>query len=80
MRPATATGIRGMGDRWLAGEPIDGVEFGFHARVRIATGRYAGRAGSVAFLMNLDADPLYLVDLGAGTGDVRVRGSGLRRA
>jgi hypothetical protein len=33
----------------------------------------------VAFLMNLDEDPLYLVELSAGTGDVRVRGAGLRR-
>ena len=80
MRSATVTNIRGMGDRWLSGEAIEGVEFGLHTRVRILAGRHAGKTGSVAFLMNLDTDPLYLVDLGAGTGDVRMRGSGLQKA
>ena len=79
MRPERALEIRGVGDRWLDGEKIDGVEFPLHARVMITLGRHAGKIGTVAFLMNLDADPLYLVELAAGTGDVRVRGAGLRR-
>ena len=79
MRPERALEIRGVGDRWLDGERIEGVEFSLHARVMITTGRYAGKTGTVAFLMNLDDDPLYLVELSDGTGDVRVRGAGLRR-
>jgi hypothetical protein len=55
-----------------------GVEFALHARVMITAGRYAGKSGRVAFLMNLDQDPLYLVELSDGTGDLRVRGAGLR--
>ena len=71
--------IRGQGDRWLDGEPIDGVSLELNARVRIVDGRDTGKTGSVAFLMNLDRDPLYLVELSAGTGDVRVRQSALER-
>jgi hypothetical protein len=70
--------IRGVGDRWLAGEKIEGVEFALHARVRITEGRHAGKTGIVAFLMNLDDDPMYLVELTAGTGDVRVRETALK--
>jgi hypothetical protein len=79
LRPERALEIRGVGDRWLAGEPIEGVELPLHARVMITLGRHAGMTGTVAFLMNLDEDPLYLVELDAGTGDVRVRGAALRR-
>jgi len=74
-----ALDIRGVGDRWLSGEKIEGVELPLHARVMITLGRHAGTTGTVAFLMNLDADPLYLVELSEGTGDVRVRGGSLRR-
>ena len=79
MKPGTVTDIRGVGDRWLAGEAIDGVDFPLHARVMLTLGRHAGKTGTVAFLMNLDEDPLYLVELQDGSGDVRVRGAGMRR-
>ena len=72
--------LRGQGDRWLAGEPVDGVQFEHHAAVEITGGVHAGKRGLVAFLMNLDADPLYLVALESGAGDVRVRQSSLRRS
>ncbi len=71
--------LRGQGDRWLAGESIDGVRFKHNASVEISAGSHADKAGRVAFLMNLDADPLYLVELASGGGDVRVRQSGMRR-
>ncbi len=71
--------IRGQGDRWLAGEPVAGVEFEHHARVEIVRGVRAGQQGTIAFLMNLDADPGYLVRLDSGAGEVRVRQSALRR-
>ena len=61
--------IRGQGDRWLAGEPIQGVQLEHRAAVEIIGGPHAGQTGSVAFLMSLDADPLYLVELGSGAGD-----------
>lgn len=71
-------GHRGLGDRWLAGEMVDGVRFEHGAAVEIASGRYAGRRGTVALLMDLGEDPLYLVDLGESA--VRVRQSDLCRA
>ena len=70
---------RGEVDCWLAGEPVEGVTLELHARVRILEGRYAGQTGWVAFLMSLENDPLYLVELTAGTGDVRVPQSTLQR-
>jgi hypothetical protein len=72
--------IRGQGDRWLAGDRVDGVEFEHHARVEIIAGPHAGQRGAVAFLMNLERDPLYLVQLLPSGGDVRVRQSALRRS
>jgi hypothetical protein len=74
------TGIRGVGDRWLAGEPIDGIAFGFKSAVELADGRNAGRRGTVVLLMDVSADPLYLVELGGQGGAVRVRQSSLRPA
>lgn len=71
--------LSGQGDRWLAGEPVDGVQFEHHATVEITRGSHAGERGLVAFLMNLDPDPLYLIALESGAGDVRVRQSSLRR-
>ena len=71
--------LRGPGDRWLAGEPVDGVEFEQYAPVQITSGSHAGQSGSVALLLNLQTDPLYLVTLPFGAGDVRVRQSALRR-
>jgi hypothetical protein len=70
---------RGQGDRWLAGETIPGVRFEYSASVEIIDGTRAGKRGSVMVLMTLDADPLYLVALRSGEGDVRVRQSSLRR-
>ncbi|MBA3671453.1 MAG: hypothetical protein H0W68_05455 [Gemmatimonadaceae bacterium] len=66
----------GAGDRWLAGEPLDGVAFGHHASVCIMRGAHDGCVGRVTLLMSLGDDPLYLVTLGDGT-DIRVRQSAL---
>jgi transcription antitermination factor NusG len=71
--------LRGQGDRWLAGEPVEGVEFEQHASVELISGPFAGRIGSIVLLMNLEADPVYLVALGVGAGEVRVRQSAMRR-
>jgi hypothetical protein len=70
---------RGQGDRWLKGESISGVQFEHDAVVEIVDGTHSGKGGSVVVLMTLDVDPLYLVALGSGEGDVRVRQSSLRR-
>lgn len=60
--PAT----RGIGDRWLAGEPIDGVAFAQNDAVRVREGRHAGRTGRVLLLADAPPSTAYLVDLGDG--------------
>lgn len=70
--------IRGMGDRWLAGERIPGVTFAHHESVDILTGPHAQERGAIVMLLGVDPEPVYLVELGSGRADVRVRQSGLR--
>ena len=68
--------IRGVGDRWLAGEAIDGVKFGHNDDVEVVAGSRAGARGRIVLLIGLQPEPEYLVKLGAGR-DVRVRQSAL---
>jgi hypothetical protein len=70
--------IRGLGDRWLAGEPVPGVAFARNDSVSILGGPYAKENGVVVMLLDVRSEPVYLIALGAGGGDVRVRQSGLR--
>lgn len=70
--------MRGVGDRWLAGEPVDGVAFPHLAPVQVAAGARAGARGHIALLLALRPEPVYLVTLDGGAGDVRVAQSGLR--
>jgi hypothetical protein len=74
------TAIRGVGDRWLAGERIEGINFGFKSTVEIAEGHNEGARGTVTLLMDVSANPLYLVELVGKGGSVRVRQSSLRAA
>ena len=69
---------RGVGDRWLAGEKLAGVSFALNDEVEIVAGPEAGEGGAVILLLNIDPDPLYLIELGSGRGDRRVRQSALR--
>jgi sugar (pentulose or hexulose) kinase len=71
--------MRGAGDRWLAGEAIEGVTFGLHDRVQVVGGTFDGAVGSIALLIGLSPEPSYLVSLGE-RGDVRVRQAELRPA
>lgn len=70
----------GLGDRWLAGEPIDGVTFGPGDAVLVRTGRAAGGMGRVRLLLGPPPDPRYLVELDDGEPAVRVRQSALEQA
>ncbi|HET7188484.1 MAG TPA: hypothetical protein VFI52_10025 [Gemmatimonadaceae bacterium] len=70
--------IRGLGDRWLAGGAVPGVAFAHSQVVEILTGSRAQERGTIALLLGLEPEPIYLVALGDGRGDVRVRQSGLR--
>jgi hypothetical protein len=69
---------RRAGDRWLAGEPVEGVAFAHHDTVEIVAGPHVGRLGAVVLLMGVQPEPLYLVEFAGGAGDRRVRQSELR--
>jgi hypothetical protein len=69
--------LRGLGDRWLAGEAVDGIAFLQHARVSIAAGPRLGAHGTVALLLDVTPEPTYLVRLDSGA-DIRARQSSLR--
>jgi hypothetical protein len=69
---------RGLGDRLLAGEAIDGVLFAHHDTVSIVEGPHSGGIGSIVLLMGIRPQPTYLVEMGSGRGNVRVRQSELR--
>ena len=70
---------RGLGDRWLAGERIDGVLFAQGDAVLVRDGRHAGRVGRVLLLADAPPDAAYLVDLGDAR-PVRVAQAGLEPA
>lgn len=72
--------IRGLGDRWLSGEPIEGIDYALHDRVTVVGGPNDGDGGSVTLLLGPAPDPLYLVTLDAGGRAVRLRQSELYRA
>ena len=69
---------RGLGDRWLAGDAIEGVLFAHHEAVSIVEGPHSGESGPIVLLMGIRPQPTYLVELGSGRGTVRVRQSELR--
>jgi hypothetical protein len=70
--------LRGVGDQWLAGEKPTGVRFAQNDAVEIVSGSEAGEGGTVILLLDLEPEPLYLVELGSGRGDRKVRQSALR--
>ena len=55
--------LRGIGDRWLAGESIDGVSFQRHDAVAISAGRHEGKTGHIELLMDVEPEARYLVKL-----------------
>lgn len=69
---------RGVGDRWLAGERVEGVSFAHHQAVLVADGVHSGQRGVVLLLMVVSPEPRYLVRLTGGAGDVRLPQSALR--
>ena len=69
--------LRGVGDRWMAGEQVDGVAFGPRAPVEITGGTHTATRAVVLLLSDVREEPVYLVELAAG-GVARVRQSWLR--
>ena len=69
--------LRGVGDRWMAGERVPGVEFGVREAVEVTGGVRDGARGVVLLLAGMGTEPVYLVELADG-GVVRMRQSMLR--
>ena len=74
--------VRGIGDRWLAGEAIEGVRFAHGDVVQVAAGTHAGTIGTILLLLRAHPEPRYLVRIaGEGTGvDLRLAQSSLAPA
>ncbi len=72
--------VRGLGDRWLAGEPIAGVAFAHHEAVVVRAGPHVGRAARVLLLASGPPDPHFLVQVEGERRPVRVRQSALARS
>ena len=76
--PERGTGsASGLGDRWLAGEPVAGVAFAPHQRVALVRGARAGEQGTVLLLVAMRPEALYHVRADAGD-ELHVRQSALR--
>ncbi len=76
----SAPRVAGLGDRWMAGERIPGVEFAQHDAVQVAAGAHAGRVGRVVLLAAPPPEPAYLVAIHGAPGPVRVPQRALRPA
>ena len=69
----------GIGDRWMSGERLPGVDFGLHDAVQVTEGTHAGRTGRVLLLAAPPPAPAYLVAVdGAGEVPVRLAQTALR--
>ena len=64
--------IRGLGDRWLAGEAVEGVLFARNDSVSVVEGPYTGERGFIVLLTG------FRVELASGRGRVRLRQSELQ--
>ena len=67
----------GVGDRWLAGETVDGVAFGPGQQVALARGPRAGERATVLLLVAVQPAPTYRVRTAAGD-ELLVRQPALR--
>ena len=72
-----ARGARGAGDRWLAGETVEGVTFTPDQVVELARGPRAGEQAVVLLLVALEPEPMYRV-LARKGDELHVRQSALR--
>jgi hypothetical protein len=66
-------------ERWMAGEHLPGVRYALTDRVEVAEGAHAGERGVIAAAVDFAPEPVFVVDLDAGT-DVEVSQSSVRPA
>jgi hypothetical protein len=72
--------LPGVGDRWLAGVPVEGVAFAPRERVEFARGSMAGRRATVLLLVAVSPEPMYhvITEEGDPPRELHVRQSALR--
>ena len=70
--------VPGIGDRWLAGERLPGVQFALHDAVEIVAGERAGETARVMLLARVGGRVEYVVSV-AGSGEIRVAQDALRQ-
>ena len=71
--------IGDIGQRFLNHEPIPGVTFEHNDYVLVTAGENSGRRGSLVTVVEMDPEPVYLVEIEWG-GDVRIPQSQLKHA
>lgn len=64
-------------EQWLRGGHLEGVQHAPGTRVRLLDGDDAGATGTVTSLQALAPEPLYVVALDSGVGEVAAFQSGL---
>ena len=63
-------------NKWMAGKPIPGVLFSLNDAVGLNSGKSAGQFGAVISLVELEPEPIYLVETSVGK-DINVAQSDL---
>ncbi len=71
--------IGDIGQRFVNHEPIHGVTFEHNDYVLVTAGENSGRRGSLVTVVEMDPEPVYLVEIEWG-GDVRIPQSQLKHA
>ena len=71
--------IADIGQRFLNHEPIPGVAFEHNDYVLVIAGENSGRRGSLVTVVEMEPEPVYLVEIEWG-GDTEIAQSQLTRA
>ena len=64
-------------DDWYAGQTVRGGRFRHNESVRVIAGEHAGKFGALISVESLKPEPVYLVELASGEGDVLLPDSDL---
>jgi hypothetical protein len=67
-------------DDWYAGRTVPGGRFRHNESVHVIAGEHAGKRGALISVESLKPEPVYLVELGSGEGDLLLPDSSLAPA
>lgn len=67
-------------DDWFAGRTVPGGRFRHNESVRVIAGEHAGKFGALISVESLKPEPVYVVELSSGEGDVLLPDSRLEAA